>query len=259
MIKDYHMHPQIVGPNNFHAFAEAAMARGIEEICVTDHMPLSFSPGGDRIPAGKVAEYCRKVRELADEYAGRLSVKLGIEIDYHPDYLDEIEAVLKAGEYDYILGSSHMHVFRDIFDRCKTHTEYAAASLENSLLAAQSGCFTTIPHVDMYRWIFVNPHRFPLEADGFTYERCLPLIEKLLDTIRDQGMYLEVNAHFAESQKDIAQTYPAAGILRMALDKGIKFTYGSDAHKAESVGTYLNELRQHPLYGQAIHQFETEQ
>lgn len=257
MVKDYHMHPQVVGVNNFHDFAETAIARGIEEICVTDHMPLSFSPGGDRIPEGMVEEYCRKVRNLAREYEGRLSVKLGIEVDYYPEYEDEIKAVLKAGEYDYVLGSSHMHISPGIFDRCKTYTEFATAALENTLLAAQSGYFTTIPHMDMYRWIFVNPHRFPLEPDGYTYERSMPLIERILDTIRDEGMFLEINSHFAESQKNIDQTYPQAEILQMALDKGLHFTFGSDAHASKSIGAYLDELRRHPLYGQAIREFES--
>lgn len=85
------MHPMVVQNfEGFDDFARQAIARGIQEVCVTDHMPLSISNAGDRIPAGKVTEYCQKVRKLACKYEGRLSVKLGIEIDYHPDYIDEI-------------------------------------------------------------------------------------------------------------------------------------------------------------------------
>ena len=61
--KDYHMHPKaLVAPERFADFAEKAIERGITEICVTDHMPLSLSHASDRIPRGEVGAYCRAVR-----------------------------------------------------------------------------------------------------------------------------------------------------------------------------------------------------
>ena len=258
MIKDYHMHPTIVQDRErFHAFAGKAIEEGIEEICVTDHMPLSVSNAADRIPAGRVEDYCRTVRELAREYEGRLSVKLGIEIDYHPDYTDEIEAVLKAGDYDYVIGSSHMHVGQvDIFHMVSTRNEYARASLENSLLAAQSGYFDAIAHLDIYRWNFTLPKRFPLVDDDYCYEMHLPLIDRVLDTIRDEGLRLELNPHFAAKELCIERMYPEMGIVQMALDKGLRFSYGSDAHVPQEVGVMLQKLRTHPVYGKAIQRWE---
>lgn len=111
MVKDYHIHPTVVlDPSRFAQFAKTAIDNGVDEVCITDHMPLSVSNAGDRIPTGRVGEYCTAVRQLANEWDGRLSVKLGIEIDYHPDYHDEIEAVLNSGDYDYVIGATHLHV-----------------------------------------------------------------------------------------------------------------------------------------------------
>jgi len=70
MIKDYHMHPRIVtSPERFELFARKAIDAGIEEVCITDHMPVSVSNSPDRIPEGRVSEYCSSVRRLAEEYA----------------------------------------------------------------------------------------------------------------------------------------------------------------------------------------------
>ncbi len=110
MRKDYHMHPQIIrGQEHFDAFAATAIARGVDEVCVTDHMPL-LGIGGDRIPAGCVGEYCDAVRGAARRYEGRLSVRLGIEIDYHPDHMDEIRSLLKETRFDFVVGSVHLHI-----------------------------------------------------------------------------------------------------------------------------------------------------
>ena len=112
MRRDYHMHPTVMQhPERFAAFVQTALERGIGEICVTDHMPLSLSSAKDRILPGTVREYCKRVRELAAAYADVITVKCGIEIDFHPSVMGEIEEVLGAGEFDYILASSHMHIF----------------------------------------------------------------------------------------------------------------------------------------------------
>ena len=92
MKKDYHLHPRILDPSNaFENFIHVALDNGIKEICITDHMPLSVSNAGDRIPNGQIKAYCRRVRELAKRCEDMISIKCGIEIDYHPSVLDEIQ------------------------------------------------------------------------------------------------------------------------------------------------------------------------
>jgi histidinol phosphatase-like PHP family hydrolase len=76
--------------------------------------------------------------------------------------------------------------------------------------------------------------------------------------IRDRGMRLEINPHLAVKELDVQKVYPSLPILGRALELGVKFCYGSDAHKSEEVGTMLDQLRLHPVYGQAIAQWEAE-
>lgn len=258
MVKDYHMHPTVVSnPFRFAQFARTAIERGINEICITDHMPLSVSRAGDRIPAGRVEEYCAAVRRLSAVWEGRLTVKLGIEVDFHPSFLDEIQAVLKAGNFDYVIGASHLHVVEcNVFSTAHTRNEFARAMLENTLACARSGYFDAIAHIDFYRWHFTLPDRFPLIDDDYCFEKHLPLLETVLDAIRDEGLLLEINPHLAVIQNQLESTYPEPVIIQMALDRGLRFSYGSDAHAAEHVGAKLCELRAHPVYGQALRTWE---
>lgn len=259
MVKDYHMHPMVVQkPEQFDLFVQKALAEGIEEICITDHMPLLCSAAKDRIPHGKIREYCTAVRKFAEQYKGVMSIKVGIEIDFHPSVKDEIEAVLEAGEFDYVLGSSHLHVIKknEWFQNNVTHNEYAKAMFENTILAAESGYFNSIAHIDMHRRIFARKDKFPLIDDGYSEDLHEKLIDETLDAIAGNHVRLELNPHVVELSGRIEDMYPHAYIVEKALNKGIQFTYGSDAHKAESVGVYLKEIREHALYKKALATWE---
>lgn len=259
MKKDYHLHPRILNETEpFEAFVHAAKVKGIKEICVTDHMPLSVSNASDRIPKGQIKEYCRRVREIAKRFEDSLSVKCGIEIDYHPSVLDEIKRVLDEGDFDYILGSSHMHVFINDFP---THTfnGFASLAIENNIRAAESGFFNAVSHFDMYRFAFDNPKRFPLVDDGYNVQRHETDIKAFLRVISQGNVRLEINPHLAEGKGNLAYTYPQEQIVQWALKEGCTFSYGSDAHTSGSVGACLSVLENHPVYGKALKMWENEE
>lgn len=261
MRKDYHMHPMIIQqPERFEAFVKKAIYEGIDEICVTDHMPLLCSDAKDRIPHGKVSDYCTAVRNLAKQYEAQITIKLGIEIDYHPSIKDEIDSVLEVGEFDFILGSSHLHVVREkeLFNNKTTRNEYARAMFKNTIGAIQSGYFDAIAHLDMFKWIFTKNDRYPLIDDGYSEQFHIALIDEALDAIKEHNLRLEINPHFAGQTSDIVDTYPSEYIVNKALEKGIRFTFGSDAHSPECVGEFLDELRDHPVYGLALASWENE-
>ena len=55
MRKDTHIHAMILRQDvDSHAYVRAAIAKGLDTIAITDHMPLSCSSAGDRIPRGRV-------------------------------------------------------------------------------------------------------------------------------------------------------------------------------------------------------------
>lgn len=258
MRKDYHIHPTVLAlPDRIEHFVESALSKNIYEICVTDHMPLSISNASDRIPRGMVREYCRSVREAKKKYEGKISIRCGIEIDFHPSIMSEVEQVLEEGEFDFILASSHMHIFIKEYSRY-TFNDFASAALENSLKAVETEKFHAISHLDMYRFVFEDPHRFPLKNDGYDVDVHKALINELLDKMAKCGMRLEINPHLAESKRNISFSYPEKTIVKWALEKGIRFSYGSDAHEADSVGAFLSELEEDSVYGKAIKGWEEE-
>ena len=257
MIRDLHMHPHVVkGAENFDAFAETALAKGITEVCITDHMPLSCSHADDRIPKGQMRRYYENALAAKEKWSGKLRVLIGLEVDYHPSFMGEIEDALSVGGLDLVLGSTHIHAVPGLVEKLGSRTAVARAALENEILAAKSGLFDIITHMDMYRWIFNKPERYPLIDDGYDPENCTDLADELFSAINEAGVRLEVNPHLCCSTGSIGDTYPCPFFIGRAYARGVRFSYGGDAHHGHEVGTLLPELRAHPVWGRAIKEFE---
>lgn len=258
MRKDYHLHPTVLQtPEHMEYFVQQALKKGIKQICITDHMPLSISNAADRIPKGKVREYCLRVCDFSEKYKDIIKIKCGIEIDYHPSVIGEIENVLSEGDFDYILASSHMHAFMKDFSQC-SFNDFAKITLENSLKAVETGWFNAVAHLDMYRWVFENPKRFPLITEEYQPLYYETFIKELLRKIKQKNMFLEINPHFAETKGNLLYTYPQECIVEWALKEGVQFSYGSDAHAPQSVGALIEDLEKHPLYGKALMRWEND-
>ncbi len=252
ILSDFHLHPQILTRDNFDEFVLTAKKRGIEKICITDHMPLLCSGASDRIPKGRVYDYCKKADELKKQYKDIIDIMVGIEVDWHPTIENEVKSVLSEGQFDLVIGSSHLHAIKnaDIFNKVKTRSEYARAMMQNTTLLAKSGYFDAVAHIDMYKWVFSLPDRFLLSDDGFCEQNIKDDIENALLAIKQNGLMLEINPHFAKG--DIAKVYPSEYITNMAIKIGIPFYYGSDAHTPQDVGVMLDILLKTEPYRSAL-------
>ena len=245
MKHDMHMHPNFLKhPDMFDAFVQQAIRTGIKEICITEHMPLIGDDMHDRLPHNSVPTYTRSVREQSEKWKDKISIKVGIEMDYHPSTIPEIEAILSANHFDYVIGSTHLHVprFHEI-EKSGFQSIYTARNYQNILQCVKSGYFHTIAHINMYRWIYRNPTEYPLIDDHDTIENHSDVIEEILSEMKKKDMYLEVNTHLYESTHDERDIYPDVYIVRKALDCGVRGIFGSDAHKAESVGFAYDFVR----------------
>ncbi len=75
-----------------------------------------------------------------------------------------------------------------------------------------------------------------LYDDEFSEEKHDELIEKAMDSVRENGLLLELNPHLAIGLADESRVYPSVTTTQRALAKGIRFSYGSDAHTPDHVG-----------------------
>ena len=236
---DYHTHPNLMNvPENGKQFIESAIGAGLKEICFTDHAPLSKFLLKDRMPFGEARRYCDTVRELADEYKDRITVKCGIEVDYIPAIENEIEDILSQVNFDYIIGSSHLHLDgmlpKALYEM--TADEYVTHCYENNLRAVKTGYFHTIAHLDMYRWVIRNSERFKLRTSEFDFRRHEDTIREMFGEMEKRGVALEVNTHLMASTKNVEDIYPSSDVMKIAKEYDLKYKFGSDAHHKGDIG-----------------------
>ena len=214
-------------------YAAAALARGIAEIAITDH--VDFEPSAPAYAHADFATRERYVRDAAARWAGRgVAIRFGIEVTYQSRYEPEIREHLARHPYDHAIGS--VHVMRDdpyvkgrvaAWVAGRTFGEIVAPYFAEVLAAARSGLFDTLGHLDFVkRYVapYVPPAAFAAAPEAY---------EPILVALVESGTGLEVNTSGLRQAAE--ETYPAPwAVARFRALGGVRVTVGSDAHLARS-------------------------
>jgi histidinol-phosphatase (PHP family) len=227
LIADYHVHTFMCGhaSGTLDEFVEAAIAKGLNEIGIADHMPLYYFEDPELAMApGELPLYVERVIDLKKRYRDRITVRLGIEADYHPGTQRVRAATLGEYQWDYVIGS--VHILGDwVFDDPRRLERYQGLDIDQFYLdylrevgdLVETGLYNTVGHADLAKKFDVRPS-IDLE----------PHYRELLGKIKAAGMCYEVNT--AGLRWPVEEMYPAESFVRLAAEMGVPVTLGSDAH-----------------------------
>ncbi|MGD0796920.1 MAG: DNA polymerase/3'-5' exonuclease PolX [Acidobacteriaceae bacterium] len=202
---DLHMHTQATdGRDTIRQMAEAAMARGLAYIAITDHSKnLAMTNGLDD---ARALEHVKRIRavdaELKREHKGRIRVLAGIEVDILADGALDLEDATLA-EMDIVIASVHSNFAQPIEEM----TARVLRALEN-------------PHV---RILGHPTGRKLLSREGYAIE-----IERVLQRAAELGVAVEHNA--SPARADLSDLH-----LRRAKELGCKIVVDTDAHATEEL------------------------
>ena len=239
---DYHMHSHFCrhATGSLEQYARAAVARGINEICFTPHLPLpGFRPGflNDRLRMGS-EDFPRYLEELERTRAlvPALTILSGVEADYMEGKEEYVERFLSANAFDFVLMS--VHFIRDwpedqfVFDYDRDprpleriYEDYLAAVRKG----IETGLYDCVAHFDLIK----KPGR-PLLATHRAE------VEEIIRSCAARGMSAEINTSGA--RKEIGETYPSHEIVTLMSRLGCALTPGSDAHAPSQVGLGLEAV-----------------
>jgi histidinol-phosphatase (PHP family) len=220
-------------------YAAAAVERGIREIAITDH--VDFLPGAPGYAAFDFGERERVIRDAAERWAGKVTIRFGVELTYEGRFEDQIREHLRTHSYDYSIGSVHAVLdspyCRDrieAFAAGKTVAEAVAPYFGEVQAAIRSRLFDTIGHLDQCkRWLrpWFSPADFATIPESY---------EPLLAALVESGTALEVNA--SGLRDNTGETYPGPWVVRRFGEMGgERITVGSDAHLPHSFAFGLEE------------------
>ncbi len=261
-MSDYHLHlhphfpappgsppPGEYPPGRIEAYVEAAAARGVTEVGFTEHLYRCV----EAVPiigrfwerearsdlANQVAAFVpteqdisleRYVATVVEAKRAGLPVKLGLEVDFWPDKIEEILELLAPYPFDYLIGSIHWiggwsYDFEDVvyeFERrgvARAWEQYFG--LETAMAA--SGTVDVLAHVDYIKKLGYRPDDEPIH-----------LYEMVVEAAAASGTAVEVSSHGL--RQPVGEIYPAPKLLEMFRSAGVPITLASDAHEPELAG-----------------------
>jgi histidinol-phosphatase (PHP family) len=222
---------------------EAAIARGLAAIALTDHAPFYWLPREERDPGLAMAfeelpRYVEDVLALKERYRGRIEVLVGVEADYVAGREEVLVRLLEAYPFDVVLGSVHfldgwlvdaptslarLSQGQDEVD--KIWVRYA----ELLIAAAKSGLFDVLAHLDL-------PKKFGHRASR-PFAGCQ---EDVVKAVAASSCAVELSS--AGRRRPMGEDYPAPDLFRELASAGVPFVLASDAHAPTEVGFAFGHL-----------------
>ena len=222
--------------------ADEAVRKGLKTICFTDHFDKDDLEWGEE-GIFDVDAYFVEMQKLQEEYAGKLNIRIGIELGLRTYLKDYYEELTKKYPLDFVIGSVHNVPYKKDAEGNILYTDPAAEKLftdrtdkeayrlmmETTLENVRtSDCFQTLGHLD-----YVVRYGKSREKE-YSYTDYADIIDEILKLLIEKEKGLEVNSAglkyglpFAHPHPDVLKRYRELG--------GEIITIGADAHKPEHI------------------------
>jgi histidinol-phosphatase (PHP family) len=235
---DYHLHTLFCNHavGSMERYIQRAVDLGLREICFLDHLTIRNADPGLSMTPFEVPFYFQAVRDLKQKYRNRISIKVGLEVDFNPDCLEIIKDIIETFAFDVIAVSLHFPGGLDVVSQRsawhrgeKNADDVYKLYCDNLKNMLEYGYFDVICHIDLIKKFGQNPSR--------SYEK---EFDEILRIIKDNDITVEVNT--SGYDHPTGDFYPSLEILKKCHELGIRITLGSDAHQPANVGNHFERV-----------------
>lgn len=248
MLIDYHTHHARCGHavGELEEYVKRGIELGLSQLGLSDHMPLlhvdpaAYYPEM-AMPLDELPRYVEEAFQLKEKYRGQIDLRVGLEGDYIEGWERQIEEIVKAYPWDYVIGSVHFLGEWDVSDFRQVHNwegQNVFAVYERYYdavaKAARTGFYDIMGHLDVIK-------RFGHRPDAALEAETVDLELHTLTAVKEAGVAMELNA--SGLSKPVAEMFPSRRILSAAVEMGIPLTVGSDAHDPLKLGEHLGQAR----------------
>jgi len=232
MLTNYHTHTQRCGhaQGTERDYVLAAEGLGLRSLGFSDHCPLHFPENYDssriRMPLDELPKYCNAVLQLKEEYAGRMEIHLGFELEYYPAYFDRIMKELEHYPVEYLIQGQHFvgNEIGEPYMGSPLGTDILRRYVDQTVEGLKTGCFICLAHPDLPRFI----------GDDRDYDREM---RRLCEAAADMDIPLEINLLGWRSGRN----YPDRRFWKIAGETGNRVIIGSDAHSPDDIADTASE------------------
>lgn len=239
-LMDFHMHTAASEDSDapIEAMCDAAIAKGLCAVAVTDHMEVVHYEQY----AGDLEASWRESGRAAPLYAGRLRVARGIELGEPLADLAVTDELLRTHDFDFVLASQHKLNQKNDPDNVDYYfLDYTGRDVGEVM----DGYFDAV--LDLVRWgrfhslaHLTYPFRYiPEDRRPKDYSRWQDRLDAVLRELAQRGLALEINTAGLR-QPGCGITHPDLTIVRRFRELGgERITIGADAHRPADVGAHM--------------------
>lgn len=226
MIANYHTHTSRCrhATGSEEEYVRCAIDRGINILGFSDHTPYCFPEGyysHMRMYPNELTDYVRTVEELGKQYAGEISILLGVEMEYYPAYFGETVQMLRDAGIEYMLLGQHWignEIKEPYNGRPTADIEHLTRYCHQLMEAMNTGLFSYVAHPDLLYFTGENE----------IYETH---IREVCREANSCGIPLEINLLGIRDKRH----YPNDALWRVAAEERCKVVLGSDAHEPKEL------------------------
>lgn len=252
MYIDYHVHTRYSDDSSYmmEDVIKDAIEKGIEEICITDHVDYGIKYDWDEVetmvyrdgmPLANVdyVNWEKELKFLQEKYKGQINIKMGMEFGMQVHTIDRYQQLFHRYPFDFIILSVHQvedqEFWTQDFQKGRTQQEYIERyyqELENLVTLYKD--YSVLGHMDLI---------VRYDENGlYPFDQIKPMIQKILNIVIKDGKGIEVNTSY--HRYGLNDMTPSRDILKLYRDLGGKIiTIGSDSHKKEHLGAYIQSAK----------------
>jgi histidinol-phosphatase (PHP family) len=246
------------GQDTIETICKSAYEKGLSSLGFSSHAPLPKESGLEsnwHIKNDELECYLDAVRKAKKEWEERLTIYLGLEIDYIDGIMSPKDTFFTNLHLDYCIGSVHYLVppngnkpftVDGPFEEADTGIQEGFGGDKEAYMHAyweavgnmiDCGGFEILGHIDLIKKNNQREELFSSSSKDY-----INAAEKTLDKLRGTSIVAEVNTGGLIRAKT-NDCYPSLQILQMMQLRQIPITINADAHKASDIIGYYDSAK----------------
>jgi len=212
-----------------------AIALGFEEICFTNHAERLDDETGDwvldLVEARERFELLQHEIERLQPEHPELRILLGCELEYRPEWVEALDALVESVDFDLVIGSVHVVGDQQIsggygvakYFKDRDVSEAYGRYFESVEEAVDWGNFDVLGHLDLVKRFGVKYY------GGFEVKPFVSQVRGILEKLVSKGLGLEVNTSGVVQAP--GEPYPGLEVMKLAKAAHVAtVTIGTDSH-----------------------------
>lgn len=256
MRADYHVHTEFSDDSQypFEQVVRDAITKGLDEICFTEHVDYGVKfdidevediayrgePRNTPLSNANYPVYFETYNKMKQKYADKISLKFGLEFGMQSHTIERYEKLFKRYPFDFIILSIHQvgdeEYWTGEIQKKYSQKKYNEQYYKEFLYLVQNyHNYSVLGHLDYI--VRYDPNGV------YPFEKLKPIISEILKTVIKDGKGIEVNT--SSHRYGLTDTTPSREILKLYKELGGEIiTIGSDSHKPEHLGAYIDESKE---------------